>query len=134
VHPVLSRELKSLQEELSASQRERLSPPASLSEDRTAAAGAKPVPAAPPQEAAEEQYMREQLGDLVSDVEKFFEEAEKNISAHPIESVVGALLVASFRRLRQEEITGEIIELSAGSISAAAPVKRKRNRASALSS
>ena len=27
-------------------------------------------------------------------------------------------LVSSFRRLRQEEITGEIIELSAGSISA----------------
>jgi F-type H+-transporting ATPase subunit gamma len=29
-------------------------------------------------------------------------------------------LVSSFRRLRQEEITGEIIELSAGSIAAAA--------------
>jgi F-type H+-transporting ATPase subunit gamma len=29
-------------------------------------------------------------------------------------------LVGSFRRLRQEEITGEIIELSAGSISATA--------------
>jgi F-type H+-transporting ATPase subunit gamma len=42
-------------------------------------------------------------------------------------------LIASFRRLRQEEITGEIIELSAGRISAAASVKRKRNRASALS-
>lgn len=34
-------------------------------------------------------------------------------------------LVGSFRRLRQEEITGEIIELSAGSISAAAPARRK---------
>ena len=41
-------------------------------------------------------------------------------------------LVGSFRRLRQEEITGEIIELSAGSISAAASVKRKRSRGSAL--
>jgi F-type H+-transporting ATPase subunit gamma len=41
-------------------------------------------------------------------------------------------LVASFRRLRQEEITGEIIELSAGSISAADSAKRKRNRGSAL--
>ena len=40
-------------------------------------------------------------------------------------------LVASFRRLRQEEITSEIIELSAGSISAADFVKRKRNRAAA---
>ena len=35
-------------------------------------------------------------------------------------------LVSSFRRLRQEEITGEIIELSAGSISAAASSGRKR--------
>ena len=42
-------------------------------------------------------------------------------------------LVGSFRRLRQEEITGEIIELSAGSTSAAASVKRKRNRGAALS-
>jgi len=33
-------------------------------------------------------------------------------------------LVASFRRLRQEEITGEIIELSAGSMPSGA--KRKR--------
>jgi F-type H+-transporting ATPase subunit gamma len=40
-------------------------------------------------------------------------------------------LVGSFRRLRQEEITGEIIELSAGSITAAAPIKPKRNRAAA---
>lgn len=132
MHPVLSRELKSPQEELSASQRERLAPPPSPSEGRTAAASAKPVPAAPPQEAAEEPYMREQLGGFVSDVEKFFEEAEKNISTHPTESVVGALLVGSVRRLRQEEITGEIIELSAGSISTAASVKRKRNRGSAL--
>ena len=37
-------------------------------------------------------------------------------------------LVGSFCRLRQEEITGEIIELSAGSISAAVSVKRKRTR------
>jgi F-type H+-transporting ATPase subunit gamma len=42
-------------------------------------------------------------------------------------------LVASFRRLRQEEITGEIIELSGGSITAAASIKPKRNRAAALS-
>jgi F-type H+-transporting ATPase subunit gamma len=41
-------------------------------------------------------------------------------------------LVGSFRRLRQEEITGEIIELSAGSISAADSAKRKRNRGAAL--
>jgi F-type H+-transporting ATPase subunit gamma len=41
-------------------------------------------------------------------------------------------LVGNFRRLRQEEITGEIIELSAGSISAAGSAKGKPNRSSAL--
>ncbi len=40
-------------------------------------------------------------------------------------------LVGSFRRLRQEEITGEIIELSGGNISAAASVRRKRRRGAA---
>ena len=34
-------------------------------------------------------------------------------------------LVGSFRRLRQDEITDEIIELSAGSIAAAAPASHK---------
>jgi len=41
-------------------------------------------------------------------------------------------LVGSFRRLRQEEITGEIIELSGGSISAAPSVKPRRKRVAAL--
>jgi F-type H+-transporting ATPase subunit gamma len=41
-------------------------------------------------------------------------------------------LVGSFRRLRQEEITGEIIELSAGSIAAATSIKPKRKRVAAL--
>lgn len=41
-------------------------------------------------------------------------------------------LVFGFRRLRQEEITGEIIEFSAGSISAAASVKRKPSSSSAV--
>jgi F-type H+-transporting ATPase subunit gamma len=40
-------------------------------------------------------------------------------------------LVASFRRLRQEEITGEIIELSAGSISAATAFRPRRERRAA---
>jgi len=41
-------------------------------------------------------------------------------------------LIGDFRRLRQDEITGEIIELSAGSISAAPSVKPKRKRVTAL--
>lgn len=43
-------------------------------------------------------------------------------------------LVGDYRRLRQEEITGEIIELSAGSISSGDAVQRKPRRASALAS
>src|SRR5260370_37938388 len=38
-------------------------------------------------------------------------------------------LVASFRRLRQEEITGEIIEVSSGSIAAATSSQPKRQPA-----
>jgi F-type H+-transporting ATPase subunit gamma len=40
-------------------------------------------------------------------------------------------LVASFRRLRQEEITGEIIELLVGSVSTAASINCKKRQASA---
>jgi ElaB/YqjD/DUF883 family membrane-anchored ribosome-binding protein len=87
---VVSRELKSLQEELSTSQRERVSttpsPPA-------AASGTAAAPSLPPKEAAEERELREQLRELVNEATTLFEEAEKNIAAHPAESVVGALLV-----------------------------------------
>jgi len=81
---VVSRELRSLQDELSITQRERVSP---------AAGGATPMPPVPPTETVEEQELRQQLRELVNEVTTFFEEAEKNIAAHPTESVVGALLV-----------------------------------------
>ncbi len=84
---VVSRELKSLQEELSTSQRERLSPIPSP------AAGTTATPPPPPIEPAEERELREQLRELVNEVTTFFEEAEKNIASHPTQSVVGALLV-----------------------------------------
>lgn len=87
---VVSRELKSLQEELSTSQRERMSPTPSPA---AAASGTTATPPPPPQEAAEEFELREQLRELVNQVTTFFEEAEKNVTAHPTESVVGALLV-----------------------------------------
>ncbi len=85
---VVSRELRSLQEELAASQREHISPipPAA------AAGGATATPPPPPQEAAEERELRDQLRELVNEVTMFFEETEKNIAAHPTQSVVGALL------------------------------------------
>ena len=87
---VVSRELKSLQEELSTSQRERVSP---IPSPAAAASGTTATPPPPPIEAAEERELREQLRELVNEVTTFFEEAEKNIAAHPTQSVVGALLV-----------------------------------------
>jgi hypothetical protein len=88
---VVSRELRSLQDELSSSQRERVS--AAPSAAPSPAAGKAAAPPGPPAEPAEEQELRHQLGDLVNEATTFFEEAEKNIAAHPTESVVGALLV-----------------------------------------
>lgn len=86
---VVSRELKLLQEELSTSQKERAAA-------STPASTAPIAPAAltePPKETAEEKELRGQLRELVNEVTGFFAEAEKNISAHPAQSIVGALLV-----------------------------------------
>ena len=83
---IASRELKSLQEELLAAQRERMAAP-------QAPATMAPGPAEPPEDSPSERELREQLRELVSEVTTFFEEAEKSISAHPTQSVVGALLV-----------------------------------------
>jgi len=84
--PVLALELKSIQEEVTAAQRERQAfvPPAFATTARAAAV---------PEETAEESVVRDQLGELVDQVTKFFEDAEKNIAAHPAESVIGALLL-----------------------------------------
>ena len=81
---VVSRELKSLQDELSAAQRERSAAPATP---------APPSPAEPVKESADERELRDQLRELVNEVTNFFGEAEKNISAHPTQSVIGAMLV-----------------------------------------
>jgi hypothetical protein len=85
---VVSRELNSLQQELSASQRERASPSAAPA---VVASGSPPTP--PPKEDAAEHELREQLRELMNEVTGFFEEAEKNVAAHPTQSVIGALLV-----------------------------------------
>lgn len=87
----VSRELRSLQDELSSSQREQ-GPPASAPFP-SAAKGAPVALAVAPTETAEEQELRQHLRELVDEVTTFFDEAEKNISTHPTESVVGALLV-----------------------------------------
>jgi hypothetical protein len=84
---VVSRELKSLQEELSATQRQRA--------ERPAAASPTPAPSSPgPISAtAESHELRDQLGELANAVTSFIEEAEKEVAAHPAQSVVGALVV-----------------------------------------
>jgi ElaB/YqjD/DUF883 family membrane-anchored ribosome-binding protein len=86
---ILSRELKSLQEELSTSQRERAAVSAQASAPLTAPA----PPADLPQETQVEKELHDQLRELMDEAKNFFTETEKNISAHPAESVVGALLV-----------------------------------------
>ena len=87
---VVSRELKSLQEELSTSQREHVSP---IPSPAAAASGTTATPPPPPKEAAEERELRDQLRELTDEVTSFFEEAEKSVSAHPAQSVISALLV-----------------------------------------
>jgi len=93
--PVLSRELQSLQQELSTAQRERLaaSKPEPTAQTASGAASMHPAPLVSPEASAAEQHLRDQLGEFTDEVTRFFEEAEKNISRHPIESVVGALLI-----------------------------------------
>jgi len=83
---IVSRELKSLQEELSASQRVRAAASGHVRAPPTA-------PAELPKETPEEKELRDQLRELMDEVKNFFAETEKNISAHPAQSVIGALLV-----------------------------------------
>ncbi len=81
---ILSRELKSLQEEIASSKRET---PSSTASTGTAA------PADRPADAGEEREAREQLREFVDELSKLVEEGEKNIAAHPIASMAGALVV-----------------------------------------
>jgi ElaB/YqjD/DUF883 family membrane-anchored ribosome-binding protein len=81
---VVSRELKSLQEELSAAQQARAAAPAAPPSHRTAPER---------RESPDERDMRDQRRELANEVTQFFEEAEKNIASHPAQSVIGAVLV-----------------------------------------
>jgi len=86
----VSRELKSLQDELSVSQRQRISSPPPPGASATSGSTAAPPS---PQEIAEEHELRAQLSEFMDEVKGFFAEAEKNITAHPTESVVAALVL-----------------------------------------
>lgn len=86
---LVSRELRSLQDELLISQKERATPAAAVAAQSAAVSPSPTQPAA----TVEDPELRDQLHDLASEVTSFFGEAEKTISAHPAQSVAGALLV-----------------------------------------
>jgi ElaB/YqjD/DUF883 family membrane-anchored ribosome-binding protein len=81
---VVSQELKSLQAELSAAQRERSAATASPSTQPSSSSE-------PASESVDEREWRDQLSELANAVTGFLEEAEKDIAAHPAQSVIGAL-------------------------------------------
>jgi len=85
---VISRELESLHQEVSASRRGRPMP--HVKPDPTSReAGARTIP-------LEDQAPPQQYGPgskFVEAVTEFFEEAEKNVSAHPAAHVIGGVVV-----------------------------------------
>src|SRR5271170_7826207 len=86
---VVSRELESLQEELSTSQREHpLSPANPVSVNAGTAPQASQV-----EDTADEQQLHGMVGKFIEAITEFFEEAEKNVSAHPAAHVIGGIVV-----------------------------------------
>lgn len=85
---VLSRELKSMQEELAAVQRDR-----KAMADTAVQTPCSAEPISETEESGKEQgELRDQLGELADTVMAFLEDTEKDISAHPAESVAIALV------------------------------------------
>ncbi|HML08684.1 MAG TPA: hypothetical protein VK430_11225 [Xanthobacteraceae bacterium] len=85
----LLRELKSLREELSAAQQKRMSQAAALS----SAAAKTASPTTQPDDTAEEQQLHGELREFVDVIKDFVQETEKNISAHPAATAIGAMIV-----------------------------------------
>src|ERR1700731_3607515 len=73
----------------SASQREHPSPPA---DPVSASAGTAPQ-TSQLEDTADEQQLHRTLGKFVEAITEFFEEAEKNVSAHPAAHVIGGIVV-----------------------------------------
>jgi ElaB/YqjD/DUF883 family membrane-anchored ribosome-binding protein len=84
---LVSRELKSLQDELASSKKDRS---ASASQPTAAAPASPPEASSIPREDDELQGYLRQLADEATEL---FGEAEKSISAHPAQSVAGALVL-----------------------------------------
>ena len=85
----VSREPQSLHEELSASQREHPSSPAD-----PVSVGAGPArQTSQLEDTADEQQLHGTVGKFIEAITEFFEEAEKNVSAHPTAHVIGGIVV-----------------------------------------
>ena len=91
IDAVVSRELKSLQDEISAARTQRAANSAGPA--ATSAPTAPLAAAEPPPEPAEETELQSQIRQFAHELTALFDEAEKGISAHPTQSVAGALLV-----------------------------------------
>ena len=83
---VLLRELKSLREEISSSQKQRSARPV----DRAPATDA---PADNPVQAIKERRFEGEMRELVDAIREFTQEAEKSASAHPAATAVGAMAI-----------------------------------------
>jgi ElaB/YqjD/DUF883 family membrane-anchored ribosome-binding protein len=86
---VVSRELKSLQEELSPSQREH---PSSRADPVSVSAGTAPQ-TSQLEDTADEQQLHGTVGKFIEAITEFYEEAEKNVSAHPAAHLIGGIVV-----------------------------------------
>lgn len=83
---VLSNELKSLQDELAATRRER-------SATATPPTTVEATPPQPVAESADEGELRDLLAQFIDEAGTFIGDAEKTIAANPARSVLGALVV-----------------------------------------
>lgn len=86
---VLFRELKALREELSTTQRERLSRAA----ERAPATGKTSEVSDDPSSTAIDPSLEGELTELVEAIKGFAEEAERNVAAHPTATAIGAMAV-----------------------------------------
>lgn len=86
---LVSRELKSLQEELAGGKMGR----AAKNDAAASPATAPIVSAEAPQEAREQVELQDHLRQLADEITELFGKSETSISAHPTQSVAGALLV-----------------------------------------
>jgi ElaB/YqjD/DUF883 family membrane-anchored ribosome-binding protein len=85
----VSREPQSLQEGLCASQREHPSSPA----DPVSPSAGTARQTGQLKDAADEQKLHGTVGKFIEAITEFFEEAEKNVSAHPAAHVIGGIAV-----------------------------------------